>query len=94
MHIEMSLWTAPSFISTRYRRFHRAHAPGPKLTSGLCYIGLAAVPSTNAVKAKVMSRLKLGSGGCAAGCVSHTFIYFWRLDTILKLIDFQKGFVK
>ncbi len=32
-------------------RFDRAHAPGPKLTSGLClYIGLLVAPATNTVK--------------------------------------------
>ncbi len=35
----------------RYRRFDRAHAPGPKVTSGLClYIGLLVASSTNTVK--------------------------------------------
>ncbi len=34
-----------------YRRFHRSHAPGPKVTSGLClYIGLLVAPATNTVK--------------------------------------------
>ncbi len=54
-------------------RFDRAHAPGPKLTSGLClYIVLLVAPATNTVK--VISN-ELGSGCCAVGCVSHTYIH-------------------
>ncbi len=34
-----------------YRRFDRAHARGPKVSSGLClYIGLLVTPATNTVK--------------------------------------------
>ncbi len=52
-------------------------------------------PTTNAVKVKVMIKLKLGSGGCAVGCsVSHTLIHLWWPATISKLTttDFSKGF--
>ncbi len=37
---------------------------------------LLVAPTTNAVKDKVMNKLKLGSGCCAVGCnVSHSLIY-------------------
>ncbi len=52
-------------------------------------------PTTNTVKVKVMSRLKLSSGGCAVECsVSHTLINLWWPTTISKLTttDFPKGF--
>ncbi len=38
--------------------------------------------------------MKLGSGCCAVGWISHTFIYLWRPTTISKLTDFPKGFVE
>ncbi len=57
-------------------RFDRAHAPGPKLTSGLClYIGLLVAPATNTVKVisnEVGLRLL-----CCGMCFTyiHTYIH-------------------
>ncbi len=48
-------------------------------------------PATNTVK--VTSRLKLGSGCCAVGCVSHTYIYLF-VATHQNIKTFPKGFVE
>ncbi len=55
--VESSQLETPSFHTKQeesavsYRRFHRALASGPTLTSGLClYIGLLVAPATNTDK--------------------------------------------
>ncbi len=76
------LWSVWNDWTHMYKSlvFGTSHfAPGPKVTSGLClYIGLLVAPATNTVK------VMLGSGCCAVGCVSCTYIYLWR-PTISKL---------
>ncbi len=72
-------------------RFDRAHAPGPKLTSGLClYIGLLVAPATNTVK--VISNevgLRLLCCGMCFTYIHTSYIYLRRPTTISKL--FQKA---
>ncbi len=54
-----------------YRRFHRSHAPGPKLTSGLCLFislvsGASVVPNSDPrqiITPLVLVGLGLGVGG-------------------------------
>ncbi len=71
-------------------RFDRSHAPGPKLTSGLClYIGLLVAPATNTVKVisnEVGLRLL-----CCGMC--FTFIHLFEA-THHNIKTFPKGFVE
>ncbi len=41
-----------------------------------------------------MSRLKLGSGCCAVGCVSHTLIYLWQPAIIISKLTATNRFSK
>ncbi len=69
-------------------RFDRAHAPGPKLTSGLClYIGLLVARLQTRLKWLVM---KWAQGCCAVGCVHiHTYIHLFEATTQYQ--NFSKG---
>ncbi len=71
-------------------RFDRSHAPGPKLTSGLClYIGLLVAPATNTVK--VMSNevgLRLL---CCGMCFTYIHLF---VATHHNIKTFPKGFVE
>ncbi len=71
-------------------RFDRAHAPGPKLTSGLClYIGLLVAPATNTVK--VISN----EVGLRLLCCGMCFTYIHLFEaTHHNIKTFQKGFVE
>ncbi len=53
------------------------------------FVYRAVAPATNTVK---VMKLKLGSGCCAVGCVSHTYILF--LVTHHNIKTFPKGFVE
>ncbi len=69
-------------------RFDRAHAPGPKLTSGLClYIGLLVAPATNTVK--VISN----EVGLRLLCWCFMFIHLFEA-TYHNIKTFPKGFVE
>ncbi len=77
-------------VPCSYRRFDRAHASGPKVTSGLClYFGLLVAPATNTVK--VMSnevKLRLLYYG-----MCFTFIHLFVV-TRHNINTFPKGFVE
>ncbi len=56
-----------------YRRFDRVHAPGQKVTSGLClYIGLLVEPATNTVK-ETSNEAGLRCCGMCFTCI-HLFV--------------------
>ncbi len=77
-------------IKVLYRRFHRPHASGPKVTSGLClYIGLLVAPATNTVK--VISNeagLRLLYYG-----MCFTYIHLF-VATHHNIKTFPKGFIE
>ncbi len=103
-HKRHFLWTALFFFKKKYVRllcswsniinsypyrwFHRAHAAGPKVTSGLClYIGLVA-PDTNTVK--VMSN-EAGLRLCWGMCFTYIHLF---VATHHNIKTFPKGFVE
>ncbi len=59
-------------LSVFYKRFHRAHAPGPKVTSGLCLYILVA-PATNTVK--VMSNEVVLRLLCCGMCFTYIHLF-------------------
>ncbi len=77
-------------LDNTHIRFDRAHAPGPKLTSGLClYIGLVASLATNTVK--VMSN----EAGLRLLCCGMCFTYIHLFEaTHHNIKTFPKGFVE
>ncbi len=77
-------------IKVLSRRFDRAHASGPKVTSGLClYIGLLVAPATDTVK--VMSN-EVGLGLLYYG-MCFTYIHLF-VSTRHNIKTFPKGFIE
>ncbi len=71
-----------------YRRFHRSHAPGPRLTSGLClYIGLLVAANTVKVMSNEAGLRLLYYGMC------FTYIHLFEA-TRHNINTFPNGFVE